>query len=423
MANPTPAFNVAKQLGQTNEKFIIFYFLWVGGICSCVWFGIMNSFDYFATKFPNDRVTFIFPIPITIAQLLVTVTITHLSKIVSYSTRIFFTLAAMVVFAFVIPFEADIFATTEQWSFGMCVIILLIFLLGIVNNACFASILAFASQINGKYSANALIGIGLFGLILNFLKEGVIYVFNGHEAGALFPVMFYFALVAGLAVIGVFLHFLFIKTDFYKNIIEESDAASATTSDTLADREALLNPSEEMPGQPVEKSFKTLFEIFNKARLECILVFIYNLQLGLAYPGLVLKKPVPFDDATKNVSMIMTFNLLFLCGKILGQYRNRYNKSHVIIGALARFGMIVLFIIQAVTMSIPVLNTVWFGYFVIGCFGLTIGFGNVAFFFMIPEQVDKPRKEIAGFLTVIGINIGNLAGTLLALPLQNIGMK
>ena len=154
-----------------------------------------------------------------------------------------------------------------------------------------------------------------------------------------------------------------------------------------------------------------------------VLVFIVNLQNNLAFPGLMLKKPVDIDDDTKNVSMIMTFNVLFLIGKFLGQQRERYNKYYVIFATMLRWVLILFFIIQAVTLSIPILNTIWFGYFNIGLFGLTIGFGNVAFFFMVPEQVDKPRKEIAGFLTVIGINLGNLVGGFLALPLQNLGIK
>jgi len=255
----TSFHHVAKQLGKTNEKFVIFYFLWVGGICGCVWNGIMNSFDFFANKFPNDKVTFIFPIPITVAQLIVTIVITHLSKVVSYSMRIFFTLTAMVIFAFVIPFEAEVFATDEQWSFGMYVIILLVLLLGLVNNACFASVLAFASQIHGKYSAIALIGIGIFGLSLNFMKEAVILLFHGHDKGELFPVLFYFALVASLAVVGLILHTIFIKTEFYNNIIEESNAASSIVRQ---DKESLLNPSE-IADKPEKSSRHYLKSLIN----------------------------------------------------------------------------------------------------------------------------------------------------------------
>ena len=251
------------------------------------------------------------------------------------------------------------------------------------------------------------------------MKEAVILIFSGYDKGAILPILFYFGATASLAVIGLILHFMFIRTEFYYNVIEDS----TPNLESVADKEALLNPTTETT-QPAEKSFKTLYEIFNKSRMYMILVFIYNLQTTIAFPGLMLKKPVDdMETDTKNVAMIMTFNILFIAGKFLGQQRQWYKESAVIIGAILRWFMIAFFVIQAVTISIPIFNTLWFGFLNIGLFGLTIGFGNVAFFFMVPEQVDKSRKEIAGFLTVIGINIGNLIGGLLALPLKNLGVK
>ena len=152
----TTSFQVLhRQLGKTNEKFVIFYFLWVGGICTCVWNAMMNSFDYFDKMYPKDEVAFILPIPITVAQLIVTLVITHLSKVVSFSKRVIFPLSFMIIMAFIIPLQAEAFANENHMSFGMVLLILLTLFLGLCNNTCFASVLAFASQIHGKYSAIA----------------------------------------------------------------------------------------------------------------------------------------------------------------------------------------------------------------------------------------------------------------------------
>jgi hypothetical protein len=50
-----------------------------------------------------------------------------------------------------------------------------------------------------------------------------------------------------------------------------------------------------------------------------------------------------------------------------------------------------------------------------------MGFLNVAIFIMAPEQVPQDLKEVAGFVAVIGINIGTIIGGFSSLTLKNLG--
>ncbi len=310
------------------------------------------------------------------------------------------------------PLQAQAFSNTQEaWSFGAVLSIGLVFFIGFCNNLCFASVLGFASQIHGKFSGYALIGIGLFGLILNFLKQGVILLFKGSEQSELFQVMFYFVIAYLLIVVGIIFHIIFVRTSFYQFVVDDANAPESDTETFLNDNDSVA--------QPVERNFKTLVLIYHKAAMYVILSFIINMQTTTAFPGLMLMKKIPdLDPATKTVSMVTSFNVFFLLGKILGQQRKRYDKGSVIFVAILRFFLIAFFVIQAATESVPVLNTVWFAYVNIAVFGLTIGFGNVALFFMIPEQVEKNLKEVAGFMAVIQWNVGNLLGRFFALPFQ-----
>ena len=88
---------------------------------------------------------------------------------------------------------------------------------------------------------------------------------------------------------------------------------------------------------------------------------------------------------------------------------------------MLRFIMFGLFIVQATTVSIPILNTVWFGYLNIALFALTFGFVMVAGFILVPENEKSPEnREVAGFLSVFAINIGTMIGGLLCLFFRNL---
>jgi len=217
---------------------------------------------------------------------------------------------------------------------------------------------------------------------------------------------------------GVVFHLMFIRTEFYKSEVEDPVAADLNgledVETTLLSSCTIVKP---------EKNFQTLYKIYQQSTIYVILVFMINLQGNLPYPGVALKKVIPgMASTTKTVSMITTFSIFFIMGKFTGQQRKWYTLRAVIIVSIARFFLVAFFIIQAVTNSIPILNTVWFAYVNIALFGLSLGFGNVALYYMIPEQVEKQRKEIAGFLTCIAINIGSMIGGFLALPLENIGL-
>src|ERR1700759_765011 len=91
------------QSSKPNDSFAILYFIWLGEISHTGWFAVINSFDYFKNAYPNNGVTFVFLLAFLIAQILVIFAITHLSKVLSFYTRIFISLTMIMILAAIIP--------------------------------------------------------------------------------------------------------------------------------------------------------------------------------------------------------------------------------------------------------------------------------------------------------------------------------
>ena len=178
------------------------------------------------------------------------------------------------------------------------------------------------------------------------------------------------------------------------------------------------------PNEKPKKDTKLLMEVFRRAWLYIAFLFVACVQHNMIFPGVMLKKPVSsMPEHTKTVSMIATYNISAIVGKKIGQYRKFYNKYTVGVIVGLRFGIVLLFIVQAVTVSIPILNTDWFGYANIALHGLTMGFVVVAGFILAPEAEILPnKKEIAGFLSVFAINIGTMLGGFVCLFFKDLSL-
>jgi len=101
----------------------------------------------------------------------------------------------------------------------------------------------------------------------------------------------------------------------------------------------------------------------------------------------------------------------------MGQYRQYYNKGTIVFCTLIRFFLAGLILLQAKTENIPIVETGWFCYLILALWGISMGVVNVGTFILSAELVSEERKELSGFVTVIGVNVGSTIGGLLSLLL------
>lgn len=403
-----------KKITSSQDTNAIFYFLLLGGTSGCSWTAAMNCLDYFSTKFSQYNIGFIFPLAPYLAQVLCVLSITKISSIWSYNTRIIFSLITIMCVASFLPLEAALFKDTD---FGMYLIMILFFILGFYNTLIYASLAGLTSQIQGKYTAYFLIGTAVNGLGMNFLRELTLVIFNPDSEEDLINVIAYFTITNFLILFTLAAHASFMKSDFYRSHFGDLNSSQVTDSDTES---SLLHPAKQ--DSEKARSFRVLIAALKDAKYYIFLLALSYTQLMVAYPGLMLKKPIAnMTSHTKTVSMLTVYNIFFILGKKMGQYRQYYNQQIVLGTVILRFILVAFFVAQVITAEIAVFNTVWFGFLNIAMFGLTLGFVNVALFIMGPEKVKPEKKEIVGFLSVFGVNVGLILGATVAFSLRNIG--
>jgi len=402
---------------KLSDSFAIFYFLWMGGASTIAWSAVVNSFDYFDKTFPGRDVTFVFPNAPYVAMLITTLVITHLSNKYSFTGRILVSMSFITATTIFLPIGANLFQDSE---FGMSLMMLVLFVMGFNNTLCYASTAGLSSQIGGKYTGYFLIGVAIFGLVMNILKEGVLLILNPVDDADLQSILVYFGITSFLLIISFVFHMMFVKSEFYYVKVKLPRKALDTLSITERDTETALLEGSQKPKRP-QRDLRTLLEVGKAAWLYLFILGFSCVQQNIPYPGVMLKKVIPgMENHTKTVSMVTTFSLFYIFGKKIGQVRNIYNANTTIVVLLFRFILAGFFIVQAVNETLPIIKTAWFAYVNIALFGITQGFLNVALFIMGPEQVQGNKKEVAGFLSVFAINFGSMIGGFLALLFKNI---
>jgi hypothetical protein len=115
---------------------------------------------------------------------------------------------------------------------------------------------------------------------------------------------------------------VFTRSDFYQGYLRKEIMVATSEEDS----EPSSFPSK-ITNARSQRNLKNVFENFLAAKLYLGLIFLVRLEHCLLFPRIMLKKSIPsMTNHTKTVSMIMTFNMFFIIGKKLAQYRPYYDK-------------------------------------------------------------------------------------------------
>jgi hypothetical protein len=285
------------------------------------------------------------------------------------------------------------------------IMVIMLFLLGILNNTYQGSMSGYVGQFPFKYISFYLMGTGLAGVVMNILRAFAILALSG--ASEIIEIIVYF-IAAGLilAACGV-IHPIFTRSYFCRYYLGglHSVLNASGNTDELLKSETEINTN--------KKDFKAMINVFKIVYpTVTILIFTY-IQTFISFPGVMLTKPTDLPSDWQVVSMLAVFNVFDVVGKNIAQYRQYYNRMTCVIVLVLRITLNLFFIFQAFR-DWAVFNTLWFGYINIALFGTTNGFLTTAMFIMGPEKVEGEKKEIAGFLSVFGLTAGITTGSLIA---------
>jgi len=383
------------------------------------WNAVLNGLDYFNEKFPDGDVFTLLPIAFNSAQVFANFFLPKLITKLSLENRIIIPLIVSACILVGLPIEANLLQNTKV---GFWLMMFLLFVMGKLNCIYQGSVSGFASSFPFKYTSYFLMGTGLAGVVMNILRALAIVSFSNMKGGPLIEIIVYFG-AAGLILIGcVLIHPVFIKSAFCKaHILRSTQVEPFLSSSRTGSQDQIIDivVREIQEPEKLETNFKTILKVFGEVKFYVLLLFLNYAISFTVFPGIMQQKPIAFLSSDwKLVSMLATFNFFDVVGKNLAQHRSKYTKWIIFAVVFSRFIYDVLFVLQALPLSVAVLNTAWFGYLNIALFGLTNGFATTALFIMGPEVVDGPKKEIAGFLSVFGLVTGLTVGGLCALPIN-----
>ena len=254
------------------------YFLSLGGGVQASWTAVVNGLDYFKNRYPEDSVSFKFPIAIYTAQFIVTLIMHRLSARFTFSSRIIIPLIFAGVILASLPFEA---AAYENTRFGFYLIMGLLFIMGFSSNVCYSSIIGITSQLPHKYVTLFLIGSGLAGVLMSVLREIMTLCFKGKEV---LGVLVYFLVASAIMVWCVVLHTFFMRTSFFQEFVKPSFIPLDNNSIEVETLQGQLQASNEP-----ERDFYTLLRVFAQIKWDLALLMMTYIQMFTVYPGVMLR--------------------------------------------------------------------------------------------------------------------------------------
>jgi len=253
------------------------------------------------------------------------------------------------------------------------------------------------------------------------------------ERGQLIGIMFYYFVSGMFMIVCIVVHLRFVKSDFFELVMSKAKKQTLEYSEVVPpgedtsqikvasnEIEEKLNDNKKSDLQRLSfqgDSVKSIWGVLKEIKLMTGLMLLIYIQTFMMFPGTTLKKQVSFLDETWNsVLLIATYNLFDTVGKIFTVFRSGFNQYSVTVLVIGRFFLFIPFILMASTDNIQVIDQDWFTFFNVGLFALTNGYATSCCFILGPESVKGEKKEIAGFILTLALQIGIMLGTFLALP-------
>jgi len=401
------------------------YFVCQGMSSLLSWSAVLSTLDYYNTQFPDGNVYFIFPAAFSTITIIINFMMIWICKKMSINKRVTGCLVLQVTFLTILPIISNLM---PQSQLGYWLVLVMLTLIGAVNQVSNSSVVGLAGYFPPKYMGRLTTGSGLGAVIPNLLRMITLLAFSDSSSQTnLREIFMYYGIAGVFLLFCATIHLGFIKskyakteirkhTQLYNSFVEVQE--SAIEPENLSLDDALLD------GKIKDRSknhFVKQWVTFKEIKTISIFMVLLYVQTLMLFPGVMLMKKIPdLDPAWENAILQIIFNSHDTLGKFLTLKKSLLRKEFAFGVIIFRVVFYFTFIGQIVLTTIPILNSTWFTFVNAALFGLTSGYSSSSLFILGPNSVKGEKKEIVGFILINSLCIGFLLGSFLAIPLSSI---
>ena len=312
------------------------------------WNAALTGLDYYNSRFkeygydPSFTFPFVFIWPLFLGSL----SLVYLSNKISFNVRLYASFVVILVWSVSMPFITEYIGGRSGWWILMISIVIN----GAANSFVQGGLFGYASIFPSKYMGSMMIGQGLSGFILNFIKILTLIILPPDNSKGKDDVNSYYDSILFLSVAGVILvacifgfkYFTSLKfAEFYT-----SDKITHQNENEDFDKFIKNNKSTEVYEDKDLNSSQYSTNILKIYKSVLLLAFQATIVFGvtfLIYPGTILSTKFEMFNGNKSadswssITMLTAFTLWDTVGRFLAGVWRPFNKHTIAIVTFGRF--------------------------------------------------------------------------------------
>ncbi|EAR88244.1 equilibrative nucleoside transporter family protein (macronuclear) [Tetrahymena thermophila SB210] len=392
------------------------------GISSLIgWSAILNSFDYFDSKYPKETyhdITFLFPIPLKFATFIWGLAMDFLAKRYSIKIRIGLCLAIQSLFMIAMPLVALFF---QNWA-GFSICMVLCFLIGTTTCISQNSSIAMISQFDKKSQGIFWIFTAWSGLSMNVGRAIVLAIFGDNNSGINNGTIVYFVMAAIIIYATIFCLLQYLKSDHHHSMMSLLSAQETTQNNTDQINYQSVSDYSSSNSNQNSQQFKTrLLACMKKVKFIAASIFLTYVITFMLFPGVsIYQKQYSFIESFAWATLLMQFsyNIGDLSGKALSNLPF-YNSASMYILNISRCIFFFTFLMSARDPSNAFFGNDYFALINIFLFGLSNGVITGGLMQLGPKRGSNPDEtNLISLILAFGLTFGISVGAFLALTFE-----
>ncbi|KAL4476508.1 hypothetical protein ABPG74_010241 [Tetrahymena malaccensis] len=389
------------------------------GISSLIgWSAILNSFDYFANKYPKETyhdITFLFPIPLKFATFIWGLAMDFLAKKYSIKIRIGLCLIIQSLFMIAMPIIALLL---QNWG-GFSICMVLCFLIGTTTCISQNSSIAMISQFDKKSQGIFWIFTAWSGLSMNVGRAAVLGIFGDNDSGINNGTIVYFVMAAITIYATVFCLLQYLKSDHHREMMALRQQAIQDSTEQINYQS--VSGESSASNQNSEQFKNRLLECMKKIKYIAISIFLTYVITFMLFPGVsIYQKQYTFIESFAWATLLMQFsyNIGDLLGKALSNF-NFYNSTTMHVLNFIRCIFFFTFLMAARDPTNSFFGNDYFALVDIFLFGLSNGVITGGLMQLGPQRGSNPDEtNLISLILAFALTFGISVGAFLALTLE-----
>lgn len=367
----------------------------------------LSVLDFFTKIYQGHQPVTYFPVAYNAATVFVNLIIGPLSSI--FSTRVRIAYSGFILAVLLGSFPLFIYGLGDTLA-GYIVFYVHIFITTVFSTFVQCSGFGFAVLLGKSCAGWAGSGMAFGGILVNFMKIGILLVVNSQRDVLINAIFFSMA-------------FIFISGVSASQFVAEKSALTKYHHDKIEEKERKETGNDEIPKVTFWFMLTVLVRIVSPALQ---MVFIYLVTIGV-FPALATQNDLSFfkgNDTWSDIVVVTLYNVMDLAGRMMAERSNKYvSNLFVSVVVYSRVAIVPLFIWASCLESSMKFDIVVLSGTVL--LGVTNGLGTNWLLMKTPSRknLTATMKEPAGFLIVFALVVGLLAGSVAAIILKHIDFQ